>query len=371
MPATFVPRLTDSGVNGGSWWYTSGNPFYAAGYGMPNCTCYAYGRYAEARNAWANLPTWDAKDWYDDATSFQRGAVPGLGAVMCWGTTGSGPGHVAIVEQIAANGDVTISESHYTSSLPYWDLQTLTAASGYSHPYLGADYYLQGFIYNDWGPGGGGQPIVASWQTKTIGGYARTSAEALQNALCTYRKLSSLGWSLNAVCGVLGNMEIESGYNPWRWESDDVPNYPSTPSHGYGLAQFTPSSKYISDSHAQSYSGYGPNWADHAGNQNDGDAQLEYIHNYADYYPTTDYPLTFEEYKISTYNAGLMAIAWLYNYERPGDPGATQQDRIDAANYWYAILSQYGPGGRQPWKWLAQKRGAKVGHIRRKRLFRY
>ena len=81
--------------------------------------------------------------------------------------------------------------------------------------------------------------------------------------------------------------------------------------------------------------------------------------------------IKYEEYKISTYNAGLMALAWLYNYERPGDPGATKQDRIDAANYWYGILSQYGPGGRQPWKWLALKRGAKVGYIRRKRLFRY
>ena len=350
MPTTFVPRLTDSGVNGGYWWYTSGNPFYASGYGMPNCTAYAYGRYAEARNAWAALPTWDAKDWYDDATAFQRGQTPALGSVMCWGTTGSGPGHVAIVEQILANNDVVVSESHYTSSLPYWDLQTLTASSGYAHPYLGSTYYLQGFIYNLWQPGGGGggQPLpAANWHAKTSGGYSRTSTEAFDNAICTYRKLSSLGWSLNAICAVYGNMETESGYNPWRWESDDVPSYPSTPSYGYGLPQFTPSSKYISDSHAQGYSGYAPNWSDHTGNPNDGDAQLEFIHNYADYYETTAYPITYTDFKVSTLPAGQLAVAWLYNYERPGDPASTEADRAEAANYWYGVLSQYSPTAKK------------------------
>lgn len=347
MP-TFIPRLTDTGIVGSSWWYSSGNPFYPD-YGLPNCTCYAYGRYAEARNAFASLPTGDAKDWYPNATSFSRGSVPALGAVICWGTTGSGPGHVAVVESVSANNDVVISESHYTSSLPFFDTQNLTASSGYSHPYLGSTYYFQGFIYNDWAPGsgGGGQPLPsASWQAKTYGGYSRTSNEAFQNAICTYRKLSALGWTLNAICAVYGNMETESGYNPWRWESDDVPAYPSTPSYGYGLPQFTPSSKYISDTRAQSYTGYAPNWSDHTGNPNDGDAQLEFIHNYADYYETTTYPITYQEFKVSTQTAGELAKVWLYNYERPADPASTADSRAEAATYWYGILSQYDPHGK-------------------------
>ena len=134
------------------------------------------------------------------------------------------------------------------------------------------------------------------WHAKRTYGYLKESAEAIDNATEIANQLTGYGWTLAAIAAALGNQEGESGYNPWRWESDDVPNYPSTPSYGYGLAQFTPSSKYISDSHAQGYSGYGPNWADHAGNQNDGDAQLEYIHNYADYYPTADYPLTTYDY---------------------------------------------------------------------------
>lgn len=370
--AVFVPRLNDTGITSSAWWYSSGNPFYAAGYGMPNCTAYAYGRYAEARNAWASLPTWDAKDWYADATSFSRGSVPALGAVACWDQSGAGAvGHVAIVEAIAANGDITISESHSTSGLPFFDTQVLTAASGYMDSiYIGSSFSFQGFIYNDWSPGV--QPIPSSsWHNAVTGGFGRTSTEAFQNALQTYKKLSSLGWSLNAICGVYGNMEAESGYNPWRWESDAVPSYPSTPSYGYGLPQFTPSSKYISDSAAQGYTGYGPNWSDHTGNQNDGDAQLEFIHNYADYYPTSTYPLTFAEYKISTYNAGLMARAWLYNYERPADPASTEDARAEAADYWYGILSVYDPSAKKIKPWMTARKEHKNGYIRRKRIFRH
>ena len=352
MAQTFTPRLNDTGVNGGYWWYTAGtfpngNPFYP-NFGMPNCTCYAYGRYAEARGAWSDLPRWDAKDWYDDATSFSRGAVPALGAVICWGQTGAGAtGHVAIVEAVMSNNDIIISESHSATGLPYFETQTLTASSGYlDHPRLGSSFYFQGFIYNDWlpGQGGGGTPLPsATWQAQTTGGYSRTSNEAFQNAICTYRKLSGLGWTLNAICAVLGNIGYESAYNPWRWESDAVPSYPSTPAYGYGLPQFTPSSKYISDTNAQGYSGYAPNWSDHTGNPNDGDAQLEFIHNFADYYSTTAYPLSYSEFKTSTLGPGDLAKAWLYNYERPADPSSTENDRADEAIYWYGVLAQYDP----------------------------
>lgn len=37
----YVPRLTDTGIRNNFHWY-SDNPFYQSGYGMPNCTCYAW-----------------------------------------------------------------------------------------------------------------------------------------------------------------------------------------------------------------------------------------------------------------------------------------------------------------------------------------
>ena len=38
----YVPRLTSAGMRGNPYWY-SRNPLYLAGYGLPNCTCYAWG----------------------------------------------------------------------------------------------------------------------------------------------------------------------------------------------------------------------------------------------------------------------------------------------------------------------------------------
>lgn len=43
---SFTPRLTDTGILNNFHWY-SDNPFYQSGYGMPNCTCYAWGRFWE------------------------------------------------------------------------------------------------------------------------------------------------------------------------------------------------------------------------------------------------------------------------------------------------------------------------------------
>lgn len=37
----FTPRLTDIGILGNLHWYSNDNPYYATGYGMPNCTAYA------------------------------------------------------------------------------------------------------------------------------------------------------------------------------------------------------------------------------------------------------------------------------------------------------------------------------------------
>ena len=61
----------------------------------------------------------------------------------------------------------------------------------------------------------------ATWHAKNLYGYSRESSEAQDNAVMIYKALvQSLGWTLNSVSAVLGNMEWESGYNPWRWGWD-------------------------------------------------------------------------------------------------------------------------------------------------------
>ena len=42
------------------------------------------------------------------------------------------------------------------------------------------------------------------------------------NAIYIYSALSDAGWTLNAIAGILGNMQSESAINPGRWQSDRV-----------------------------------------------------------------------------------------------------------------------------------------------------
>lgn len=154
QPIQFKPRTSDEGMYGSPWWYSNGNVFYASGYGLPNCTCYAYGRYAEIQGnqyVFPQLPTGDAGTWYNSATNFRRGSTPELGAVICWGDSGTGrPGHVAIVEAIYSDGSILISNSGYNAF--YFRTDILTPANNYCDGWIGSpyyDYHLQGFIYND------------------------------------------------------------------------------------------------------------------------------------------------------------------------------------------------------------------------------
>ena len=151
----YVPRLTDAGMRGNPYWY-SRNPFYQAGYGLPNCTCYAWGRFWEIGDPnrvyehRPELSTANAEDWYGHSDSYERGQQPALGAVACWADGPfSGDGHVAIVEEIDPNtGVITCSNSAYGGA--YFYLTTLSPPN-----YLpAAGYRFQGFIYNPYSGGG-------------------------------------------------------------------------------------------------------------------------------------------------------------------------------------------------------------------------
>lgn len=184
------------------------------------------------------------------------------------------------------------------------------------------------------------------WYCKATGGYYRTSAEAQANATMIYSILYSLGWTLEAVCGMLGNVESESAYNPWRWQSDVVLpvgdsriNYQNA--HAYGLCQWDPAGKYINN--GSGYSGYGPNYSNQTGSTTDGEAQMRYLNDNADYYSTASYPLSYSQYKQATieggYSVAYLARAWFYNFER----GTWDEGRVTAAEYWYNYFSGSPP----------------------------
>ena len=181
-----------------------------------------------------------------------------------------------------------------------------------------------------------------TWHCKSIDGYLRSSQEAWDNCYQIYSILSSYGWTLNAISGVLGNIEAESSYNPWRWGDDVVlPN--DSPwidtrepdgqggykNHAYGLCQWDVAGKYIRN--GTGYSGYGPNYSNQVGSNGDGIAQMGYLNDHADYIPTGTYPETYAEYKVNTNSAAWNAQAWFANFER----GTWTPDRITAAEYWF------------------------------------
>ena len=83
----YIPRLTEEGIENNFHWY-SDNPFYQSGYGMPNCTCYAWGRFWEIgdpnndkSNKPVELPTGDGEVWWERAVEkgyYQTGQIPKL-----------------------------------------------------------------------------------------------------------------------------------------------------------------------------------------------------------------------------------------------------------------------------------------------------
>lgn len=193
-----------------------------------------------------------------------------------------------------------------------------------------------------------------SWNVKTYGGYANTDPEAIANARMIYSLLRSLGYEYNPICAVLGNIGWESGYNPWRWQSDDVlattdtTEIATSSGHAYGLFQFDPAGQYINNAQAQAYPQFGPNFSDRMGLTDDGAAQILYMNNLSGgYIQTAAYPLSFAEFKASTLGVAYLAHAWCANYER----GLWNNARETNALYWEQELQNL-PTGLPVWMYF-------------------
>lgn len=345
------------------WWYSNANPFYTSGYGLPNCTCYAYGRYAEIKGTFADLPTRNADKWFDIAkNAFETGQSPQLGAVACWRgpVGGTYSGHVAVVEEIYDNGDFLASNSGYTRDPDKMESQYFfTYYCDKQSGYLGSgwmkrrNYIFQGFIYQSTPK----SLPAGQWHAKRSGGYSRTSAEARDNAIKVYRQMTGYGWSLNAICGLLGNIEQECAYNFWQWEngivSENSSAQNSARNNAYGFVQWTPASGYTKDDYCARQPGFGPNYSDKPGKLTDAEVQLWAIQNRtvptgqwltntapAKKYKTT---LPWEQFKISTADPGYLSDCFTWEYERPAEATANLQRRRAAAQYWYDYFSGFAP----------------------------
>ena len=151
----YVPRLNTDGMANNPKWYRS-NPFYQSGFGLPNCTCYCWGRFweiSDPNNEYINRPILsmgNGKEWWQwniDNNIYEYGQEPKLGAILCF-TPGAGStanGHVATVEEIYSDHIVT-SNSDWNGRYFYTETLYPDANGKYHH----SSYTSQGFIYNPW-----------------------------------------------------------------------------------------------------------------------------------------------------------------------------------------------------------------------------
>ena len=141
--SSYSPRLSAPSSDN-AYYYSNKNLFYKYGYGMPNCTAYAYGRAYEITKKEPKLCPYNAEEWFDyNKTNgyYDYGTTPKLGAIACWYYNGGG-GHVAVVEKIE-NGTITFSNSAYSGTNFY----TNTASVSDSNAGGPSWWNFQGYIY--------------------------------------------------------------------------------------------------------------------------------------------------------------------------------------------------------------------------------
>ena len=227
---------------------------------------------------------------------------------------------------------------------------------------------------------------VWTWHAKPRGSYSRGTVAGDDNACLICSKLMlEYNWTLEACAGLLGNIAGEGGLNPWRWEGDDIKSYAEaqTTGRGMGLIGWTPARKWCDPTNSyfpewdlSTFSGYGPNFSDRAGNVRDGNAQTEligkcmtgsghrnfWIRGRRDWQGNL-HSIDAEDY-IRLTSVPRTADLWLWCAEYPEsihpphDPTDTENRRIGYANAWYQHLIDIGfrpsPEARVP-IWLMKK----------------
>lgn len=166
------------------------------------------------------------------------------------------------------------------------------------------------------------------------------------NAQYIWTYLAGKGFTKNAVCGILGNMQCESTINPAAWQSMD------NVTGGYGLVQWDDGKRFIDWAKAQGIIPAATAAAVNSLAYSDPvklmNAELDFLivemgdpaiwytpHNNESKYGTTE-TLTGAQFKVSTKNAGLLARIFCGHYERPAAP--VMSDRVNAADKWYREL---------------------------------
>jgi hypothetical protein len=137
------------------------------------------------------------------------------------------------------------------------------------------------------------------------------------------------GFTKNAICALLGNMQSESSINFGIYEGLNS----ASSTNGFGLVQWTPNTKYF-------------DWASANGYANDhvnGELQRilwEIDHNQQWINSLDPKGRSFLEFMQSADSANDLAMAFIQAYERPANPD--QPNRGTQADYWFSTLTSGG-----------------------------
>ncbi|MEG0160144.1 phage tail tip lysozyme [Carnobacterium sp.] len=147
----------------------------------------------------------------------------------------------------------------------------------------------------------------------------------MDNAKYIFTFFKEKGWTAQSICGMLGNLQGESGIIA---DKDEIGG-----GGGYGLVQWTPKSNLV-------------NWANANGlNYRELETQCKRIQweldNGQQFYATGSFPLSFTQFTKSTQSPTYLANVFIHNYERPAN--TNQPQRGVWAEEWYRIMQSSTP----------------------------
>ena len=218
--------------------------------------------------------------------------------------------------------DYQVSVSRYTTNGSFWK-----------------------YIYR-W-PEGDTPGTQVTWHQVVTDDYgALTADEKYDNAILTYYTLSHMGFTDEAAAGVMGNITAEGDFNPGQWEH----GFNMAPSSGFGMFQFTPSTKYTNYAAIMNVNINDPD-------QN-GPCQLQWLDDHPSQWNASAAGYSYDAYKqLSDERAA--AIAWMLYWERPASTTPAQrQARADNASYWLNEIQNNFPSdpggeyGYTDWHWM-------------------
>lgn len=166
------------------------------------------------------------------------------------------------------------------------------------------------------------------------GNFYLTKEQMTDNAWYIWLYLQPLGWTVNSVSAMLGNMQTESTINPGIWQNLDEGNL----NLGFGIVQWTKASKYLDWCLAEELI------------PEEMDSNLLRIlfevENSLQWIKTSAYPLSFKEFRSSTLDPYTLGMMFLNNYERPSN--RNQPSRGKQSQEWYTVLSGEEPNNPIP-----------------------